>query len=71
MKTFKQLRESLTLLESDGPVIWSKKINGVSAKIEKVGTKFKVYIDGDDLDTYNTQKEAESMAMQFIKQYKG
>ena len=33
--------------------------------------KFVAYIDGDRLDVYNTQREAEKAATEFMKQYKG
>ena len=32
---------------------------------------FCVYIDGDKLDVYKSQKEAEKAGMTFLKQYKG
>jgi hypothetical protein len=32
---------------------------------------FVVYIDGDRLDTYKSQAEAEKSAKEFMKQYKG
>ena len=39
--------------------------------IHKEKGKFVAYIDGDKLDTYRTQREAEKAGMTFIKQYKG
>ena len=33
--------------------------------------KFVVYIDGDRLDAYKSQREAEKAGMMFMKQYKG
>jgi hypothetical protein len=35
-----------------------------------LGGKVKVTIDGDELDTYPTQAEAEKMAKEFLRQYK-
>jgi hypothetical protein len=62
MKQFKDFRES---------VVYNKKINRVPVKIEKKLNKFIAYVDGDKLDTYSSQKEAEKMAAEFVKQYKG
>jgi hypothetical protein len=62
MKTFEQLREQ---------TVYNKKIKNVPVKIEKKGSKFIAYVDGDMLDTYSSQKEAEKMATEFVKQYKG
>lgn len=62
MKTFEQLREQ---------TVYNKKIKNVPVKIEKKGNKFVAYVDGDMLDTYSSQKEAEKMAAEFVKQYKG
>lgn len=62
MKQFKDFRES---------VVYNKKINRVAVKIEKKLNKFIAYVDGDKLDTYSSQKEAEKMAAEFVKQYKG
>ena len=39
--------------------------------IHKEKSGFVVYIDGDKLDAYKTQREAENMAKQFVKNYKG
>ena len=62
MKKFEDLREN---------VVYNKKINRVPVKIIKKSNKFEVQIDGDKLDTYASQKEAEKMAAEFVKQYKG
>ena len=43
----------------------------VPVKITKEKNDFVVYIDGDRLDSYKSQKEAEKMAKEFVKQYKG
>ena len=49
----------------------SKKINGYPVTFTNVlGGKVKVTIDGDELDTYPTQAEAEKMAKEFLRQYK-
>ena len=62
MKQFKDIRER---------TVYNKKINRVPVKIEKKSNKFIAYVDGDKLDTYTSQKEAEKMAAEFVKQYKG
>jgi hypothetical protein len=43
----------------------------IPVKINKEKNDFVVYIDGDRLDAYKTQREAEKMAKEFVKQYKG
>jgi len=47
------------------------KIDRIPVKITKEKNGFVVYIDGDRLDSYKSQKEAEKMAKEFVKQYKG
>ena len=65
---FKELREKYS---SKGEVVFNKKINRVPVKIEMLGPKeFCVYVEGEKLDTYKTQKEAESSAQAFIKELK-
>ena len=70
MKTFRQLREKLNRQPS-GQMVFNTKIDRVPVKINKEKAGFVVYIDGDRLDAYKTQKEAEKMAKQFVKTYKG
>jgi len=70
MKTFVQLREKLGRHPS-GQMVFNKKINRVPVMIHKEKSGYVVYIDGDRLDDYKSQAEAEKMAVQFIKQYKG
>lgn len=70
MKTFRQVREKLDRHPS-GQMVMNKKINRVPVMIHKEKSGFVVYIDGDRLDDYKSQKEAEKMAVQFVKQYKG
>lgn len=62
MKTLKELRKkSMT-----------KKMNGYPVTFTNApGSKVKVTIDGDELDTYPNQQQAEKMAKEFLKQYKG
>ncbi|MDA7701645.1 hypothetical protein N8864_04300 [Gammaproteobacteria bacterium] len=70
MYTFKQLREKLDRRPT-GQVVFDKKIKRIPAKIYKDVSGFTVYIDGDRLDSYKTQREAEKMMNQFVKTYKG
>ena len=52
-------------------MVFDKKIDRVPVMIHKEVSGFVVYIDGDRLDAYTTQREAERMATEFVKQYKG
>ena len=70
MNTFSQLRE-LTGRKAIGKVVFDKKINRVPVRVNNEKNKFVAYIDGDRLDVYNTQREAEKAATEFMKQYKG
>lgn len=70
MKTFRQLREKLNRQPS-GQMVFNKKMDRIPVSIHKEKLGFVVYIDGDRLDAYKTQKEAEKMAKQFVKTYKG
>ena len=70
MKTFSQIRE-LTGRKPSGQKVFDKKIKGVKVIIHKERNGFVTYIDGDRLDVYKTQKEAEKAANEFMKQYKG
>ena len=70
MIEFKTLRE-LAGRKPSGQVIMNKKIDKVPVKITKEMNRFVVYIDNDRLHAYRSQKEAEKMAKEFVKQYKG
>lgn len=70
MKTFAQLREKLNRHPS-GKMVFNKKIDRIPVMIHKEVSGFVVYIDGDRLDSYKNQREAEKMAKQFVKQLKG
>lgn len=67
MKTFGQLREAIA---SKGKVVFSKKIDKVPVKIVKDSKGFVLYIDGDILDTFKNQKEAEKTAQTVVKELK-
>lgn len=68
MKTFRQLCEAKM---PPGEHVADMKIKRVSVMIHKDKGKYVVYLDGDKLDSYATQKQAERMAQEFIKQLKG
>ena len=69
MKTFLELRE-LTGRRPEGKIVFDKQIKGVKVMIHKERNGFVAYIDGDRLDVYKSQKEAEKAASEFMKQYK-
>ena len=71
MKTFSDFKQQLSEASIAGSTVFQKKIDGIDVKITKEGSKFIAFIDGDKLDAYSSQKEAENMVSQFIKQYKG
>ncbi len=68
MKTFSELRE---YKKSTGKSVFNKRIGKFKMSILKEPKGFCVYIDGDKLDVYRSQKEAEKAGTTFIKQYKG
>lgn len=59
MKKFKQLRES---------VVINKKMNKRNVKIVRNSNKFKVLIDNEELDTFNSLKDGLKAVEEFIKQ---
>jgi hypothetical protein len=67
MKTFRDIREAK---KPQGDVVFDKKIDKVPVKITKTSKGFTVYIDGDMLDTFKSQKEAENTAQTVIKELK-
>jgi hypothetical protein len=64
MKTFQDIREST------GKVVFNKKIDNIPVKITKDSKGFSVYIDGDLLDTFKSQSEAEKTAQTVVKELK-
>jgi hypothetical protein len=66
---FKTLVKALNEAKVD--IVKSFKVHGIKVDIHKHNGRFEVQIDGDKLDVYKTQKEAEMMANNFINQYKG
>ena len=71
MKNFKHIREAMKKGMPPGVHVYDTRIERITLMIHKEKNKFVVYIDGEKLDTYKTQKEAEKMGKEFIKQYKG
>ena len=69
MKSFLELRE-LTGRKPEGKMVFNKRVKGVKAMIHKERNGFVAYIDGDRLDVYRTQREAEKAISEFMKQYK-
>lgn len=69
-KIFKNIREQVRQRPT-GSIVFKKRIDRVSVTIRKDANVFVAYIDGDRLDAYKTQQEAEKMAKEFVKQYKG
>jgi|TARA_R110000823_G_C15801117_1_gene487174 hypothetical protein len=69
MKTFLQIRTIHEVKNSHGELIKKFKVGKHSVEIQKDDkNKFHVHIDGDMLDKYLTQAQAERMAKEFIKQ---
>ena len=67
---FKDMVEKLHEASRKSNIVFKASLKGTKVEIEKKGSKFTVLIDGEELDSYNSQKEAETMANQFVKQYK-
>jgi hypothetical protein len=73
MKTFSQIRQSLSeglKLSSGEKEVKSMKVGKgkkFPAVITKKGSAFIAYIDGDKLDEFKSQKEAEKAIMDFTK----
>ena len=70
MKNFSQIRE-LTGRKPKGIKVYGKRIKNVSIMVHKDLGRYVTYVDGDRLDAYRSQKEAEKAGLEFIKQYKG
>ena len=65
MKQFSELRRKMP----PGEHVKDFKVDRVPVMIHKDKGKFVAYVDGDKLDVYRSQKEAEKAATQFVKQY--
>ena len=62
MKLFKELRES-----TKGKLVHDKKYGKYKAQIYKDGAKFHAFLDGDRLDTFRNQKDAEQGIETMVK----
>ena len=62
---FKELREKRM---PAGKHVFDKKVKRHSVMIHKDNKGFTVYIDGDKLDTFRNQKEAEKAGVEFAKE---
>jgi predicted transcriptional regulator len=51
-----------------GNHVFSKKVNKTNVMVHKDKKGFTVYIDGEKLDTYRNQREAEKMGVAFAKE---
>lgn len=60
MQTFRQLRES-------SKPVFKKKMGGYPVVISKSPKGYELKIDGDKVDVFKTQKEAEKTAQQVLK----
>ena len=67
MKTFHQIREAIKP-KTKGKVVFNKKLDRVPVRVEQDAKGFHVYIDGDFLDTFKSQSEAEKTAKTVIKE---
>lgn len=69
MKSYSELREAIS--KPKGEVVLNKKFKGIPVKIVKDGkgkTPFTAYVDGDRLDSFKSQSEAEKAAQTVIKE---
>lgn len=67
MKSFTDIREKKTKMPP-GDHVSSKRVNKHTVMIHKDKKGFVVYIDGDKLDTYKSQREAEKFGVAFAKE---
>jgi len=61
MKTFRELKENLVLVETK-----TGRYKGHKWKITKAGSTYALYVDNDKIDIYKSQAEAEKAAKEFI-----
>jgi hypothetical protein len=65
MKYFTELRKKMP----PGEHISDFKVDRIQVMIHKDKGKFVAYVDGDKLDSYKSQREAEKAATTFVKQF--
>ena len=56
MKNFKELREASKKKMPPGEHVFDKKVGKVHVMVHKDTKGFAVYVDGEKLDTYRSQK---------------
>jgi hypothetical protein len=67
VNTFKSIR----LRESPaGKKVFDQKVGRMDTTIHLTTAGYNVYLDGDKLDVYKSQEEAEKAASEFVKQYR-
>ena len=64
MKTFSEIRQR----KPSGEVVWSKKYRRIKTEIRKTAKGFVAYIDGDMLDTFRSQTDAQKSIETAIKE---
>lgn len=67
MKSFAQLRERKKM--PSGKPVFSKRVNKHSVSVFKDNKGFAVFVDGDKLDVYKSQRDAEKSAVAFAKEF--
>jgi len=70
MKTYKEILLELAGRKPAGKSVFDKKLNGFPVLITKEKNEFVVYIDGDRLDSFKSQREAEQSAQKVTKALK-
>ena len=75
MKKFSDLREAyINKKLQNEKTLFNKKLRGIPVKISSYTDKgrkyFCLYIDGDKLDVYKSEREAMKTANEFVKQYR-
>ena len=70
MKTYRDILSELKGRKPKGDVVFQKKIKRIPVLItkEKGTLPFVVYIDGDRLDAFKSQKDAEKSAIKVVKE---
>ena len=70
MKSYKTILSELKSKKPKGEVVYDKKINRIPVLIikDKGNLPYVVYIDGDKLDAFKSQKDAEKTATKVIKE---
>lgn len=65
---FIDFREKISENTKRKNIVYSKKINRIPVVIYKSSKGYSVEVDGDYLDDYKSQKEAEKYATEFVKE---